>query len=281
MEYILIKNKKVKKSKEGNFITVPSSPLTLIEKNFDEVNINKTSNVEEELLRSNWDGQFSINDTNATFGIKQYSKHKLSYLSISVKGNNITNLELIDEKINSIMANDYIIITSYDYISEFYCNKIYRKLNNFGRKLKELMFDVYTFSYGMNYYEKNFSDELKLKVKKLRDTSISSEAKDIEQLKQSLYALDYNDIIKLLFTPKWLDDDEKDKIDLISQIKNKEMSSKQLINYINTIKPKSDWDRLFVPQIGKMSNIEEAIDELRELRNRVAHCKFFRKKHYK
>lgn len=107
-----------------------------------------------------------------------------------------------------------------------------------------------------------------------------SEAKDIEQLKQSLYALDYNDIIKLLFTPKWLDDDEKDKIDLISQIKNKEMSSKQLINYINTIKPKSNWDRLFVPQIGKMSNIEEAIDELRELRNRVAHCKFFRKKHY-
>ena len=44
MEYILIKNKKVKKTKEGNFITIPSSPSTLIEKNFAEVKINKTSN---------------------------------------------------------------------------------------------------------------------------------------------------------------------------------------------------------------------------------------------
>ena len=282
MEYILIKkdiNNKVK-NKDENVIIIPSSPLMLIEKNFEKVNVNKISDENEEILRSNWDGTFFINGIEITFSIKQYSKQKLSYLSISTKAKGIYYMELVDEKINSIMANSYIVITSYDCISEFYCNKIYKKLNNFERKLKELIFDIYTFSYGMNYYERNFSEELKLKVKKLQDKSISSESKDIEQLKQSLYALDYNDIIELLFTPKWLVDDEKNKLILMDKIDKNNLSIKEIIDNIDEIRPKSDWDRLFLPQIGEVSNIEESINQLRGLRNRVAHCKFFRKNHY-
>ncbi len=280
MEYILIKKNKTKmiKNKDENIIVIPSSPLQLIEKNFDKVKVNKISNEDEETLRSNWDGTFSVNDTEISFSIKQYSKHKLSYLSIYTKVNNIDNMESIDEKINKIMGKSYIVITSYDCISELYCNKIYKKLNNFERKLKELIFDIYTFSYGINYYDRNFSDELKSKVKKSRDKSISTDTKDIEQLKQSLYELDYNDIMELLFTPKWLLDDEKDKFDLIEKIDK--LSSKELRDCIENIKPKSDWDRLFLPQIGEIPNIEELIDELRKLRNKVAHCKFFRKEHY-
>lgn len=282
MEYILIRKDKTKKikNKDENVIVIPSSPLILIEKNFDEVQVNKISNEDEEILRSNWDGTFFINETEISFSIKQYTKHKLSYLSICTKKNSIYNMETIDEKINKIMGDSYIVITSYDCISEFYCNKIYKKLNNFERKLKELIFDIYTFSYGMNYYDRNFSDELKLKVKKLQDKSISTDTKDIEQLKQSLYELDYNDIMELLFTPKWLLDDEKDKLDLMRKIDSDKLSSKELIDCIDNIRPKSDWDRLFLPQIGEISNIEELIDQLRKLRNKVAHCKFFRKEHY-
>lgn len=282
MEYILIKKDKTKKikNKDENIIVIPSSPLMLIEKNFDDVKVNKISNEDEEMLRSNWDGTFFINKTEIIFSIKQYSKHKLSYLSIYTKKSNIYNMEAIDEKINKIMGDSYIVITSYDCISEFYCNKIYKKLNNFERKLKELIFDIYTFSYGMNYYDRNFSNELKLKVKKLQDKSISTDTKDIEQLKQSLYELDYNDITELLFTPKWLLDDEKDKLDLMRKIDSDKLSSKELIDCIDNIRPKSDWNRLFLPQIGEIANIEESINELRKLRNKVAHCKFFRKEHY-
>ena len=275
MEYILIKKDKTKKTKnkDENIIVIPSSPLMLIEKNFNNVKVNKISNEDEEMLRSNWDGTFFINKTEIIFSIKQYSKHKLSYLSIYTKKSKIYNMETIDEKINKIMGDSYIVITSYDCISEFYCNKIYKKL-------KELIFDIYTFSYGMNYYDRNFSDELKLKVKKLQAKSISTDTKDIEQLKQSLYELDYNDIMELLFTPKWLLDDEKDKLDLMRKIDSDKLSSKELIDYIDNIRPKSDWDRLFLPQIGEIANIEESINQLRKLRNKVAHCKFFRKEHY-
>lgn len=280
MEYILIKKDKTKNNKNENFIVLPSSPLMLIEKNFNDVTVNKISNEDEEIFRSNWDGTFSINDIEIIFSIKQYSKHKLSYLSIYTKINSIDNMETIDKKINKFMRDNYIVITSYDCISEFYCNKIYKKLNNFERKLKELIFIIYTFSYGVNYFERNFSDELKLKVKQERDKSISTDTKDIEQLKQSLYELDYNDIMKLLFTPKWLLDDEKDKFRLIERIKKDELSTNELRDFIEDIRPKSDWDRLFLPQIGEISNIEGSIDKLRKLRNKVAHCKFFRKENY-
>ena len=282
MEYILIKKDKIKKikDKDGNVIVIPSSPLMIIKKRFDNVEVNKINSEDEEILRSNWDGTFLVNDAEITFSIKEYSKHKLSYLSVYTKVNSISNIESIDEKINKLMKNNYIVITSYDCISEFYCNKIYKKLNNFERKLKELIFDIYTFSYGMNYYDRNFSDELKQKVKQMRDKSISTDEKNIEQLKQSLYELDYNDIMKLLFTPRWLLDDEKDKFNLIEKIDNDNVSSEELKEYIENIRPKSDWDRLFLPQIGEISNIEESIDDLRKLRNRVAHCKFFRKEHY-
>ena len=282
MEYILIKKDKIRKikDKDENVIVIPSSPLMIIKKSFDNVKVNKINSEDEEILRSNWDGTFLVNDAEITFSIKEYSKHKLSYLSVYTKVNSISKIESIDEKINKLMKNNYIVITSYDCISEFYCNKIYKKLNNFERKLKELIFDIYTFSYGMNYYDRNFSDELKQKVKQMRDKSISTDEKNIEQLKQSLYELDYNDIMKLLFTPKWLLDDEKDKFNLIEKIDNDNVSSEELKEYIENIRPKSDWDRLFLPQIGEISNIEESIDDLRKLRNRVAHCKFFRKEHY-
>ena len=287
MEYIIIKRNRRKTIKNGTdkVIVIEKSPLGLIQKNFECVNVNelKKSSDEDaydEIIRGNWDGTFNENNIEAKFSIKQYDKYSLSYLSINVKGININAIELIDKKINKIMNESYILITSYDCISEFYCNKIYRKLNNFERKLKELIFDIYTFSYGIDYYERNFSDELKGKVKRLKDKSISSDSNDIEYLKQSLYALDYSDVMKLLFTPKWLLDDERDKYRLMQKIEKENLSPNDLIGFIENIRPKSDWDRLFAAQIGEIKNIEKNIDELRELRNKVAHCKFFRKNHY-
>ena len=75
-------------------------------------------------------------------------------------------------------------------------------------------------------------------------------------------------------------DDEKEKFKLIERIEKDELPSNELVDFIENIRPKSDWDRLFLPQIGEISNIEESIDKLRKLRNKVAHCKFFRKVHY-
>ena len=87
MEYILIKKDKTRKikDKDENVIVIPSSPLMIIKKSFDNVKVNKINSKDEEILRSNWDGTFLVNDAEITFSIKEYSKHKLSYLSIYTK----------------------------------------------------------------------------------------------------------------------------------------------------------------------------------------------------
>lgn len=280
MEYILIeKEMTVKKEKNNTIYEVSPSPYQLIKKSFENLEVKNSSNRNNKYVRSNWDGSFVINQEKIKFGIKQYSKQKIAYLSIYIKGNrNINTLEIIDSTINKAMTKYYIIITSYDSISEFYCNKIYNKLNKFERKLRELMFKIYTFHYGIHYYERKFSDNLKAKVK--TDKSIYSESISIEKIKQALYELTYNEIIDLLFTPKWLEDDEKSKLKLIERIKNENLSSAELVEFINTLKPKSDWERLFIPYIGNTLNMQEIMDELRNLRNSIAHCKFFKKEHY-
>ena len=130
---------------------------------------------------------------------------------------------------------------------------------------------MYTFHNGINYYDQKFSKKLKEKVK--TDKSIYSESKSVEKIKQALYELTYNDIIDLLFTPKWLEKDDKNKVKLIEKLHNEKLSQKELAEIIENIKPKSAWERLFLPYVGEIASFQETINELRELRNRVAHCK--------
>lgn len=281
MEYILIKKEefKIHKEKNDTIYEILPSPFQLIKDNFENVEIEPNRDNEDKIVRSNWKGNFYNNQEKISFSIKQYSKQKLSYLTICIKRcNNVSTMELIDKDINNIMSNSYIIITSYDSISELYCNKIYNKLNRFERKLRELLFDIYTFHYGINYYDQKFSNDLKEKIK--TDKSIYSESKSIEKVKQALYVLTYNDIMNLLFTPKWLKEDEDNKINLVKKLHDESLSQQELVEIIENIKPKSDWERLFLPYIGEIENFQETINELRELRNRVAHCKFFRQQHY-
>lgn len=281
MDYILIKKEefKIHKEKKNTIYEILPSSFQLIKDNFENVEVENNKNVKSELFRSNWSGNFYCNQIKVNFSIKEYSRHKLSYLTIYIKGNNnIKTMELMDSTINKVMSKYYIIITSYDNISELYCNKIYNKLNRFERKLRELLFDMYTFHYGINYYDKKFTSNLKEKVK--TDKSIYSESKNIEKIKQALYELTYNDIMDLLFTPKWLQEDENNKAKFLNKLHNEDLSQQELIKTIEGIRPKSDWERLFLPYIGEIDNFYETIDELRDLRNKVAHCKFFRQQHY-
>ena len=48
--------------------------------------------------------------------------------------------------------------------------------------------------------------------------------------------MDYNDIMELLFTPKWLEDDERDKLDLMKKIEESKLSSDELIDCIDNIR---------------------------------------------
>ena len=66
---------------------------------------------------------------------------------------------------NNKLSKNYIIITSYDSISEYYCNKVYPKLNEFERKFRKLLFITYTAQFKKAYFESTTSKELQTKAK--------------------------------------------------------------------------------------------------------------------
>ena len=73
-----------------------------------------------------------------------YNITRYSYLDICVRGKTtyqvVSALEYIHDKIiGSDIERDYIMIVSYDSVSEYYCNKAYPKLNKLERNLRKFL----------------------------------------------------------------------------------------------------------------------------------------------
>ncbi len=85
--------------------------------------------------------------------------------------------------------------------------------------------------------EHNFNEKLKSNVK--IDKSVCLESKSIEKIRQALYELTYNEIIALLFTPKWREEDEQEKLKIIEEINQENLPATEIAKLIDNIKPKS------------------------------------------
>ena len=106
-----------------------------------------------------------------------YNITRYSYLDICVKGKTtyqvVSALEYIHDKIiGSDIERDYIMIVSYDSVSEYYCNKAYPKLNKLERNLRKLLFSTYTVNFGVDYYQKTVPPDLQKKIER-RNTRVN------------------------------------------------------------------------------------------------------------
>lgn len=208
-----------------------------------------------------------------------------SYLEVCVSGrttNQVVNaLEYIQSKIvDSDLENLYIMIVSYDAVSEYYCNKAYPKLNKLERNLRKLLFNTYTINFGVDYYEKTISPDLQNKIKGVIQAKGNEEKKKTERIKKFFYSMEFSDIQTLLFTKEWTKVEEENKVEFLSKHeKLTELSEEELRTAFNIFSPQSDWERLFADKIDSCE-IEKMIEMVREARNDIAHCKFFYKEQY-
>ena len=210
---------------------------------------------------------------------------RYTYLDICVTGKTtkqmINALEYIQDKIvSSDIEKRYVMIVSYDSISEYYCNKAYPKLNKLERNLRQLLFNTYTVNFGVDYYEKTVSPDLQKKIKGVIQAKGNEEKKQIERLKKFFYSMEFSDIQTLLFTKKWTNVEEENKTEFLSKHeKLTELSEEDLRAAFDTFSPKSDWERLFANKVDD-NEIEKMIETVRETRNDIAHCKFFYKEQF-
>ena len=289
MSYIFLErneNKKLKRDKEGNFILDLSD--TLYSRLDSLYNIHKNSNYVqkeiESIMKKKQCGVFKITCNNKIRNIEYEITSATGTYFLDIISDerkiidNISVLEKIHNDLvgqNNMFDDRYIVIVSYDSISEYYCNRIYSKLNLFERKFRKLLLITYTAKFKKAYFEITVSDNVRNKVKK----NIKSKNND-DRLKNYLYSLEFGIMRELLFEKNWNEYDEKEVNKFLDENEDlSKLTDEELRKFINNIHPKSDWERLFLEK-GFDDNFEETIKIINDFRNSVAHCKFFYKEDY-
>ena len=205
---------------------------------------------------------------------------KTAYMDIVLDGNNIEDLIYAMEMLQlslrmSRIKHHYLIIYSYDAISEYYCNKAYPYLNTIERKLRKLLFNVYTVNFGSHYYTKTISKNDQDKIK-----SVLQKRHDDEVIEQFFYGLELNDIQRILFEPNWSTYEDDKRVEFLANNRDlSKLSDEELRSFISELRCHSDWERLFSDKMC-VTTIMELIESIRVQRNNIAHCKFFSKKNY-
>ena len=265
---------------------VPESYLELvvaeIQKNNNVASVNRIEGSEKRITISIRYKQDE--DTNNVI-IELNTKDKATFLSVAAltvkKKVGIELLETVDQALRQENTSK-CIVTTYDSISEYYCEKIYPKLATFERLLRELLFKVYITRFGKEYYEDaQFAKEIAEKAKQDIGERSSGKADRRRRYPQEFfYAFDLSDIQKVLFERTWTkEDEEKHRSYLDGHPNLSLLTDSEIRTFIVENKPKSDWERYFC-RIIKDQQVEDQLNKIRINRNLVAHNKFFYKDSY-
>lgn len=218
--YIFLENpdKKPAKQKKNNdenviVLDLGKSVYCFIRSAFPDISENKSTN---NRFKKEYRLAFNVGSVECTAIFIINEVKEITFLDIIVDGKSkaqaITGLEYIQELLlNHDMDDYYIPIISYDAISEYYCNKIFGKLNSLERNLRKLLFDIYIANFDVQYYEATITKEHQDEIKKNIKAKGGAKSRKTEQLKTFFYALDYGSLRKILFSPSWTEIDQKEK----------------------------------------------------------------------
>ncbi len=282
--YIFLLKETNKKNK--NSLEYEVDFIKTLKQSFEIQNIKKTSKKEKRknyIDKINGNIIFNFDGKENTLDFETVKVNSVTYFDIKIdkkdtEDNIIKILEEFNNKLlkrNNELKKYFIIILSYDSISEYYCNKIYPKLNQFERKLKKLFFTLYTSRFKEKFFETTIPNEVQKNSKKI----INNAHREVK-LQESIYSLDFSAIKKILFEKTWNYYDETQIKRFLSRNEDlTKLDDEKIRNFITNIHPKNDWERFFT---NKQLPLEfgEIISDIAKLRNRVAHSKLFNKSQY-
>lgn len=287
--YIFLKRKKeVKKDKKDNTIVISlsSSFKELLKETFKNISFDEKEN-DFDIINS---GTFKIknNNENVDVWFKYHNVWSNYYLDVIVKSRNKQDAINILESVNAslmgkenIFDSSFVSIVSYDYISEYYCNKLFPYLNEFERKLRKILFSIYTLNFNLEYYCATTSEEFQ---KGLKQKSNISKYDNIPKqdcyIKLGFYSLDYSDIDKLLFTKSTTLKEEQKLEKFLSKNQDlTKLSDSEIREAFKLCSNKTDWERFFGDK-NFDDNFQQILNDIRNFRNNIAHCKFISKEQY-
>lgn len=299
--YIFLKKEeKMTQDENGNFVIVIKDNVpTLFRKLFNakdnDILLEELEDNKEVSSKNIKDLFYKIRRGKFGMTLNDDSMHEVSYEFICVNSSYYLDITIdiekeedgivILEKINDEMIEkkndinkEYVIVKSYDSVSEHYCNKIYPKLNKFERKLRKLLYLIYTGRFEKDYFKKTTSEEIQSSVKgRIQSKENNKKKKELDYAKVFFESFDFGELQSLLFEKRWTEVEEEAVDNFLKDNKKLSLlSDEEIRNFIISIKPKSDWERFFEDK-GVSEDIAETIDEISKLRNKVAHNKEFNK----
>ena len=234
-------------------------------------------------------GTFSVlfQDEEKEVLFKYYSCGKNYYLNIILdekkRSDVVDILNIVSNKLigkGNIFDKYYVSIVSYDYSSEYYCNRLFPYLNKFERKLKKLLFNVYTLNFNMDYYFATTAEFKNVIEKNSNINKPSGISKKDVAVKLGFYSLTYKDMEKLLFTESILPSERKKLQDFLKNNDDlSKLSDLEIRNAFGLCTYKTDWERFFGNK-GIDENFKSVLDKIRLFRNSIAHCKFINAAQY-
>jgi len=178
--------------------------------------------------------------------------------------------EVNNRLLKSEGRKDFYIVTTWDEVSKYLCNKAFPILSEFERKVRKLVYLILLKLFGPEWFDKTVTDSLE---KKLKEAARGNRIKLIES---ALSEMTMAQLEVFLFAPYSICSfDDIDKRYTEEEIKN--MDKDKLIEIITPCLKKSLWDRYF-------KEIDISLDvlvSLREYRNLIAHNKEFHYSKYK
>jgi len=165
------------------------------------------------------------------------------------------------------------IILAYDGVSKYYCDRAYPDLNEFERNVRNLVFRIVTKAFGAKWLDKTTSEEMKNSLKASIQTRPKA-LRDERLIETALYEMDIKELENYLFVPR-RDISCEQVVDVALSPENlKQMTKEQIEAKLNTARPRSLWERQFSKKVS-LEGLQEALQQIRILRNQVAHAKPF------
>lgn len=215
---------------------------------------------------------WNANDGVVILGCTVGSRSSNSSIILSVndcKKKSILAIEYATQKIiKGEHRKDFYITKSYDEISQYLAEPLYKQLTLFERKLRRLIYEIVIKSFGGKWFEQTFYLKTDL-VNKLSESSHKNIVKEFENV---LEDMTYNDLTAYLFTKVPSKELESMLNDELSPDRISNYSKDDLARAIEQLRPYSLWDRLFTNNM-ELSGLQEEINSIRDIRNKVMHAK--------
>lgn len=176
----------------------------------------------------------------------------------------------------SEIVKDYQVITDYDGLSQYYCEKLYPKYATFERTLRSILYIILIKTYGLDWYdevvkkdrfENGEKEDIDAAIKKITKGKKSPQ----KLISTALEEMDLETVRKFLFLPyRCIAPDNV--IDTLVNSDFDSITKEQIYEQLNSASEQTLW-RECLSRIGNEQTWNDNIDSIRISRNIVAHSK--------